>query len=116
MQAEAVSGDDEQEAQEAPPPSVPFFRLFAHADALDWTIMIVGSVAAAIHGAALPLYLYVLGRIIDLFGSYQRDRILHPDLSPSSSLVHILADQILEVKHLFLIVLLLSVVFFWWLA
>lgn len=99
LQIEAMSGDDEQEVEEAPPPSVPFFRLFAYADALDWTLMTLGSVAAAIHGAALPLYLYVLGRIIDLFGRYQEDVISNPDLSLSSSLLHNLAEQILRVHH-----------------
>jgi len=100
-----MSGDDEQEAEEAPPPSVPFFRLFAYADALDWTLMTLGSVAAAIHGAALPLYLYVLGRIINLFGSYQQDVISNPDLSLSSSLLQNLADQILKVNHFISILL-----------
>lgn len=98
-----MSGDDEQEAEEAPPPSVPFFRLFAYADALDWTLMTLGSVAAAIHGAALPLYLYVLGKIIHLFGSYQQDITSNPDLSLSSSLLQNLAEQILEVNHFSLI-------------
>ncbi|KAG0562857.1 hypothetical protein KC19_9G176700 [Ceratodon purpureus] len=95
-QVEAVSGDDEQEMEEPPPPSVPFFRLFAYADALDWTLMTLGSVAAAVHGAALPLYLYVLGRIINLFGSYQQDINANPGVSLSSSLFHSLADDILE--------------------
>lgn len=100
-----MSGDDEQEAEEAPPPSVPFFRLFAYADALDWTLMILGSVAAAIHGAALPLYLYVLGRIINLFGSYQEDLISNPGVSLSSSLLQNLAEQILEVIDFSLVLL-----------
>lgn len=110
-----MSGDDEQEAEEAPPPSVPFFRLFAYADALDWTLMILGSIAAAIHGAALPLYLYVLGRIIDLFGSYQKDIVLNPDLSLSSSLLQSLADQILKVNHFSSILLTYVYLYTWYL-
>ena len=94
-----MSEDDEQETEEPPPPSVPFFRLFAYADALDWTLMTLGSVAAAVHGAALPLYLYVLGRIINLFGSYQQDINASPGISLSSSLLHSLAEDILKVIY-----------------
>lgn len=61
--------------------------------------MALGSIAAAIHGAALPLYLYVLGRIINLFGSYQQDVNANPGISLSSSLLHSLAEDILEVNY-----------------
>lgn len=97
--------DDEQEAEDEPPPSVPFFRLFVYADPLDWTLMILGSVAAAVHGAALPAYLFILGKIISLFGEYQRDldASLGSQLSPG--VFQTLGDEILRVKHFLLILI-----------
>lgn len=95
-QVESLSVDDEQEAEDEPPPSVPFFRLFVYADPLDWTLMILGSVAAAVHGAALPAYLFILGKIISLFGEYQRDldASLGSQLSPG--VFQTLGDEILR--------------------
>lgn len=100
LQVEDVSGDEEQERDEPPPPSVPFFRLFAYADALDWLLMVVGSIAAAVHGAALPVYLYVLGRIINLFGQYQQDILSKSGHQLSSSSFQSLADELSKVEHL----------------
>lgn len=95
--AEDASGSENEEIDQPPPPSVPFFRLFAYADALDWTLMILGSIMAAIHGAALPMYLYVLGGIINLFGQYQQDlNANNHQLSLDSS--HSLADQLSKVN------------------
>lgn len=110
LQVEDVSGDEEQERDEPPPPSVPFFKLFAYADALDWLLMVVGSIAAAVHGAALPVYLYVLGRIINLFGQYQQDILSKSGHQLSSSSFQSLADELSKVEHL--LVLLCSRFFF----
>lgn len=66
---------DEGEEMEQPPAAVPFSRLFACADRLDWVLMIVGSVAAAAHGAALVIYLHFFGKVIQLL-SYR-----HPEES-----------------------------------
>lgn len=49
---------------EPPPAAVPFSRLFACADRLDWTLMIVGSLAAAAHGTALVVYLHYFAKIV----------------------------------------------------
>ncbi|KAH7667797.1 Xenobiotic-transporting ATPase protein [Dioscorea alata] len=64
---------DELEEIEPPPAAVPFSRLFACADGLDWLLMAVGSLAAAAHGAALVVYLHYFGRIINLLGRRDRD-------------------------------------------
>ncbi|KAI9078203.1 hypothetical protein K1719_039817 [Acacia pycnantha] len=47
--------DEMEEPEEIEPPqvAVPFSRLFVCADRLDWTLMVVGSLAAAAHGTAL---------------------------------------------------------------
>ncbi|KAJ6311679.1 hypothetical protein OIU77_013439 [Salix suchowensis] len=63
-QAEAEEEIDEAEEMEPPPAAVPFSRLFACADKLDWGLMIVGSLAAAAHGTALVVYLHFFGKII----------------------------------------------------
>lgn len=57
---------EEMEEIEPPPEAVPFSRLFACADRLDWVLMVVGSVAAAAHGTALVVYLHYFAKIIQL--------------------------------------------------
>ncbi|WCJ19540.1 ABC transporter B family member 20 [Euphorbia peplus] len=57
---------EEVEEMEPPPAAVPFSRLFACADRLDWGLMIVGSVAAAAHGTALVVYLHYFAKIIEV--------------------------------------------------
>ncbi|XP_031486742.1 ABC transporter B family member 6-like [Nymphaea colorata] len=68
-EALAVEDDAELDAEEEiepPPAAVPFSRLFACADGFDWVLMIVGSLAAAAHGAALVVYLHFFGKVINL--------------------------------------------------
>ncbi|KAH7537254.1 hypothetical protein FEM48_Zijuj03G0073400 [Ziziphus jujuba var. spinosa] len=55
---------EEPEEIEPPPAAVPFTRLFACADRLDWVLMLVGSFAAAAHGTALVVYLHYFAKII----------------------------------------------------
>lgn len=57
---------DDGEEMEPPPAAVPFSRLFACADRLDWVLMVFGSVAAAAHGTALVVYLHYFAKIIHL--------------------------------------------------
>jgi len=73
-QAEAEEEIDEAEEMEAPPAAVPFSRLFACADRLDWGLMIVGSLAAAAHGTALVVYLHFFGKIIGVLRIQQGER------------------------------------------
>lgn len=74
---------DELEEIEPPPAAVPFSRLFACADGLDWVLMAIGSLAAAAHGAALVVYLHYFGRIINLLArrdhdfAFMTDDIIH---------------------------------------
>lgn len=58
--------DADADEMEPPPAAVPFSRLFACADRLDWALMIVGSLAAAAHGTALVVYLHYFAKIIHL--------------------------------------------------
>ncbi|KAF3433764.1 hypothetical protein FNV43_RR24867 [Rhamnella rubrinervis] len=57
---------EEPEEIEPPPAAVPFTRLFACADRLDWVLMFVGSLAAAAHGTALVIYLHYFAKIIQV--------------------------------------------------
>lgn len=66
IQVDDDGGVEETEEMEPPPAAVPFLRLFACADGLDCILMIVGSLAAAAHGAALVVYLHFIGKIINL--------------------------------------------------
>ncbi|KAD2805011.1 hypothetical protein E3N88_38388 [Mikania micrantha] len=82
--ADAVAPDvddevEEMEEIEPPPEAVPFSRLFACADRLDWVLMVVGSVAAAAHGTALVIYLHYFAKIIQLLshGDDSLDFLFH---------------------------------------
>ncbi|CAN0837082.1 ABC transporter B family member 20 [Linum grandiflorum] len=84
VQAEPDEEMDEAEEMEQPPAAVPFSRLFACADRLDWALMIVGSIAAAAHGTALVVYLHYFAKIIEAMRSgtstspeERYDRLLH---------------------------------------
>ncbi|CAL5365799.1 unnamed protein product [Camellia sinensis] len=91
--AEPVPVDMEEdmedgEEMEPPPAAVPFSRLFACADRLDWVLMVVGSLAAAAHGTALVVYLHYFAKIIHLL---VRD---NPDTRDAQR--HLLFDEFTE--------------------
>ena len=73
-QAEAEEEMEEAEEMEPPPAAVPFSRLFACADRLDWGLMIVGLLAAAAHGTALVVYLHYFGKIIGVLRIAPKER------------------------------------------
>ncbi|GLJ21858.1 hypothetical protein SUGI_0408710 [Cryptomeria japonica] len=47
---------------------VPFHRLFAFADGLDYIIMFIGSLGACAHGASVPVFFIFFGKLIDSLG------------------------------------------------
>ncbi|KAG6551372.1 hypothetical protein Mapa_007018 [Marchantia paleacea] len=56
--------EDEAES----PPQVSFFRLFAFADGLDLILMFFGTLGAAVHGAALPVFFLFFGKLLNGIG------------------------------------------------
>ncbi|KAL6526719.1 ATP-binding cassette sub- B member 6, mitochondrial [Orobanche gracilis] len=76
-EAEPVEVEDEIDAEgeemESPPAAVPFSRLFACADRLDWVLMFFGSLSAAAHGTALVIYLHYFAKIVQLLRFHGSD-------------------------------------------
>ncbi|CAO2183787.1 unnamed protein product [Urochloa humidicola] len=74
-----MGGSDAEEAapsgRERPPADkvavgiVPLHRLFSFADRADAALMALGTVAAVANGMARPLMIFILGDVIDAFGS-----------------------------------------------
>lgn len=48
--------------------SVSIFRLFSYADGLDYLLMFIGFVGAAVHGCALPVFFLFFGKLLNGFG------------------------------------------------
>lgn len=70
--------DDMDESDVVPPPiAAPFSRLFECADRLDWVLIVAGSVAAAVHGVALVVYLHFFGKAVNLLDSERLVSALH---------------------------------------
>lgn len=49
--------------------SVPFYKLFAFADSLDYCLMAVGTLGAIVHGSSLPVFLRFFASLVNSFGS-----------------------------------------------
>lgn len=84
-----VNGDVKMEEESGKKKEkVSFFGLFSAADKIDCVLMLIGSLGAIIHGAALPVFFILFGRMIDSLGHF-------------SSNPHELSSKISEVRCLY---------------
>ncbi|PIA58610.1 hypothetical protein AQUCO_00500504v1 [Aquilegia coerulea] len=60
-------GEDKKAEKKAQRTS--FLKLFSFADSLDYFLMILGSVGACVHGAAMPVFLLFFGQLLNVIGS-----------------------------------------------
>ena len=51
-------------------PTVSYIKLFSFATGTDYLLMLGGTIGACLHGAALPLAVYLFGNIVDSIGLY----------------------------------------------
>nr|XP_039272613.1 ATP-dependent translocase ABCB1-like isoform X3 [Styela clava] len=57
-------------AKLSPVPTVPFYSLFRFANGFDYFLLVIGSLASAIHGASLPLLFIFFGDLTNTFTSF----------------------------------------------
>ncbi|KAM1070463.1 hypothetical protein ACFX13_002300 [Malus domestica] len=50
-----------------------FSKLLSYADALDWTMMLLGTLGSVVHGMAFPVGYLLLGKALNAFGSNIND-------------------------------------------
>lgn len=68
--------NDEAEMKKEKKPSVSYYKLYSFSDPFDWLLILLGTVGACAHGAAIPVFFIFFGKLIDAFGvNYNR-----PDL------------------------------------
>ncbi|KAL6659319.1 hypothetical protein ACP70R_003359 [Stipagrostis hirtigluma subsp. patula] len=74
--ASAVPKAPETEAKEKP---FPFFGLLCYADALDWLLMVSGTMGSFIHGMGPAMSFYILGKTVDAVGNNigNKEAIIH---------------------------------------
>lgn len=53
--------------------SVSFIKLFSFADGYDYFLLLVGTLGALAHGAALPIFFLYFGNLVNGFGAYQNN-------------------------------------------
>ncbi|XLR28358.1 hypothetical protein S83_056258 [Arachis hypogaea] len=84
--ADAVGGtiqndSEKRKAKDEAKNTIPFYKLFSFADALDYALMIVGTIGAVGNGMANPLMTVVFGNLIDAFGGTSNSQKVVHDVS-----------------------------------
>ena len=93
----------EREGEDVGANKVPFYKLFAFADATDKALMIIGSIGAVGNGVCMPLMTILLGDLIDAFGQNQNDR---------KNVIHVISQVCLinvKLTHFFLCFVLICI-------
>ncbi|XP_024526163.1 ABC transporter B family member 20 [Selaginella moellendorffii] len=82
---DAIPVDDDvledEEDIDFSPVAVSFFKLFVYAGTWDWVLMILGTLASAVHGAALPVYLHFFGKILNCYRHRTSQARVYDDLT-----------------------------------
>ncbi|KAM0876030.1 hypothetical protein ACQ4PT_036431 [Festuca glaucescens] len=79
------------EAADADEP-FPFFGLLCYADALDWLLMVAGTIGSLMHGMAPAMSYYILGKAVDMFGN---------NIGNREAVVHELSKTLSHIKTVF---------------
>lgn len=69
-------GEEERrsgEKKEIVAKAFPFYKLLSYADALDWTLMALGTLGSIVHGMAQPIGYLLLGKALNAFGDNIND-------------------------------------------
>lgn len=69
MEVEGNEGKEVKKVEEVGG-SVSIFKLFAFADPLDYFLIFLGTLGAAVHGCALPVFFLFFGKLLNGFGSF----------------------------------------------
>ncbi|KAK2972823.1 hypothetical protein RJ640_028351 [Escallonia rubra] len=68
IEEEKTNDEVEDTKKEIAAETLPFHKLLSYADALDWTLMILGTLGSIVHGFAQPVTYLLLGKALDAFG------------------------------------------------
>ncbi|XP_063965533.1 ATP-dependent translocase ABCB1-like [Lytechinus pictus] len=77
--------DDKIDEKEEDKPKVALTRLFRYATSLDGFLMLIGSVAAIVHGCAWPVLNIIFGELIDSFTDFAKNGTNATTTSPTAS-------------------------------
>lgn len=69
---------------------LPFIQLLSYADALDWIMMLLGTLGSTIHGLAQPIGYLLLGKAINAYGN---------NIGDTDAMVKALKQVLLPTKH-----------------
>jgi ATP-binding cassette subfamily B (MDR/TAP) protein 1 len=58
-----------REPRRKPKRTIGIFKLFAYADSFDYLLLLIGTLGAVVHGAALPVFFVIFSKLLNGFGS-----------------------------------------------
>ncbi|KAL5728468.1 ABC-type xenobiotic transporter [Ranunculus cassubicifolius] len=96
MSSDGTSPSKEATTQQKRKQKVSFLKLFSFADSLDYILMVIGSVAACVQGASVPVFFIFLGKMLNIFGIAS----LYP-----TSVSHKVAKYALDFVYLSIVIL-----------
>ncbi|KAL2527594.1 ABC transporter B family member 19 [Abeliophyllum distichum] len=73
MQIADDNRDETEGKKPVTPQALPFRKLLSQADALDWTLMALGTLGSIVHGLAQPVGYMLLGKALNAFGNNIND-------------------------------------------